>query len=262
VKRTTAAIAVLVAGASLGAATGTALALWSDDVGVRASVGIGYVHYAVGDARDPAAILTDPGTFTDPDGGPGWRLPARVLADLAPGEPQTAVVQIDGYSQGNRGLEYWLDGLAVDGDRGLVDAAQLRIVEVDRPGDCVAGELAGLEARYAGEPRGAHFDDVELVAPRQFHEPDYGSWDEDAVTEYLCVELSLPPDAPGYGNTVTATGTGREGTEPRTVDASDDWSAGLTPSAAQRAATVTLTFPYATYRPGAAGESGSSAVTP
>lgn len=261
-KRTTAAIAAVAAGASLGAATGVALALWRDDGAVSASVGVGYVHYAVGDARDPAGVLVDPATFADRDGLPGWRLPPSVLANLAPGKPQTAVVQVDGYSQGNRGLEYWLAGLEVDGDRGLLDAAHLRIVEVDDPAACVAGGLDGLPARYAGAPAGATFDDVGLVAPRQFAEPDYGSWQEDSVSEYLCVELALPETPPGYANAVTASGTGREGSAPTDVTASDSWSAPIDPTPEQRAAVVTLTFPYDTHRPGAAATAGSSGSTP
>lgn len=254
-KRTTATITTLAVGISLGAAAGTVFALWDDDDAISAEVGIGYVHYAVGNGPD-AAIPTGK------DGAPAWQLPEHVLTDLAPGEPQTAVVQVDGYSQGNRGLEYWLAGLDVDGDSGFIDATDVRIVEINSPDQCVAGGLDTLAARYSGPSAGASFGDHELVHPRQFHEPDYGTWEEDSVTEYLCLELSLPDEPPVYTNTVTAIGTGQEASEEATVSDTDSWSAVLEPTAAQREAVVTLTFPYATYRPGGADDAGSSASTP
>lgn len=261
--------ALLGAAALVGSLAGGAVAGWRDALTLEADITLGYVHYAVGEpAASPDALL-DEAAFTGSDGSPGWTLPAEVLADVTPATPQTAVVQVDGYAQGNRGLSYRLPAVDVAGDDdSLLAITRLRIVEVEAPSQCAPhmpdapvepGEpvpanpdpLAGFDVLYEGAALDASFDDRELVAPQDLQgSTGADAWRRDSLTHYLCLELSLP--GLRYENTasVTAFVPGTGGIEPFPVTDTDTWASDVEPTQEQRAAEVTLRLPYATYRDG------------
>ncbi|WP_026819757.1 SipW-dependent-type signal peptide-containing protein [Arthrobacter castelli] len=242
-KRSLAAGTVLAFGAVLGTGTAATFASWQDQITIDVSITAGYIHFAVDDPNsDPAALnrIDRPGQSLT------WTVPENVLDNLAPEQPQSAVVQIDAQSQGNRGLSYTLDGASVAGDNSLTSAATVTITAVGHPGSCGTGSSAPGPVLYEGPIQGAATESRELVTSEYTDAP----W-TNPETEYLCLAFTVPDGMGSYTNEGTVTGTAEGGLEAdQKVTATDTWSGRSGPSQAARNADVTLTFSYETYRPG------------
>jgi hypothetical protein len=242
-KRSLAAGTMLALGAVLGTGSAAAVASWQDEITVDANIMHGYIHFAVDDPNsDPAAMnrIERPGQSLT------WTVPGSVLQNLGPQQPQSAVVQIDAQSQGNRGLSYTLDGASITGDDSLAAAATVAITGVGHPDDCGTGSPAAGSHLYEGPIEGATTVPTELVTSAYTDAP----W-TDPETDYLCLTFTVPDDLGDYSNTGIVTGTAEGGLEEdQKVTASDTWSGREAPSQAARNAGVELTFSYDTYRPG------------
>ncbi|GAB3267806.1 hypothetical protein [Arthrobacter pigmenti] len=242
-KRSLAAGTVLALGAVLGTGSAAAVASWQDKITVDVNLTRGYIHFAVDNPNsDPTAMNS-----IDRSGQSlTWTVPENVLQNLAPQQPQSAVVQIDAQSQGNRGLSYTLDGASITGDDTLAGVANVAITAVGQPDSCGADTPAPGPVLYEGAIEGATIEPTELVISDYTDAP----W-SDPETDYLCLAFTVPDDLGDYSNTGIVTGTAEGGLEEdQKISASDKWSGRATPSQSARTADVKLTFSYDTYRPG------------
>lgn len=250
-----AAALALTLGAALGIGALATYASWEDRAGLSVSVRSGAIHFAVDDPKDSPDELQaieragDLLVWNLPAGEegrtPGYDgLPGNILGNLSPAAPQSAVIRIDGQSQGNRGLAYSLAKVEVNGDdRTFADLATVKIGKVSEPADCSPRNVG--DVLYSGKLSGARFDPRELV-PAKYSET---GWDAPA-TEYLCLGFSLNTADFTYKNTATATGTTEGGLEPEIkLKDHDSWETIVEPTAEQRAAKVEFTFKHQTYRP-------------
>lgn len=242
-KRSLAAGTVLALGAVLGTGSAAAFASWQDKITVDVDFTWGYIHFAVDDPNsDPTAMnkIEQPGQKLT------WTVPQSVLQNLAPGDDQSAVVQIDAQSQGNRGLSYALEGATIETeDDSLTSVANVAINAVGNPGDCKDGARPPGQPLYEGSIEGANLNARELVTS----EYTDASWTE-PETDYLCLTFTVPDNLGAYSNTGTVTGTAEGGLEAdQDVSASAKWSGHAEPSNEARRAQVELTFSYETYRP-------------
>lgn len=236
-KRSLAFSAALVLGVTAGAGTSAAFASWQVQATIAgATITAGSIHFAVDDPRDLPTAQKSSGAS---DGSVTWKLPDGA---------QTAVVQIDAQSQGNRGLEYTLDSVDIAGFPGIAAAARVSIITVPKPADCVSGVADSVaEPLYSGK-----LSSAKLLDPRELVTADYtdAPWTE-PETEYLCLDIWVQPGLGEEVSTATVSGTAAGGLETdREVSARDEVSVRRVPATAAQDAVVELTFSYETYRAG------------
>lgn len=219
-------------------AGGGTVALWSESESVVPVIQSGYVNFAVG----------NPGTVT-PAAGPTWTLPADLFGDgsaakpyLAPGATALAVVQLDGTSQGNRGLAWRLPagGVSVDGGV-LIENSTVTIISVATPAGCTPAAIAASTPLYTGPLAVANLADSELVSANYSTTPR-----TDPQTAYRCFAVTVPAWSGAYSNTATVTGQNGSATATDT----DTWNANLLPPASAYVVDVTVGFTSSTFRPG------------
>ncbi|PQZ96069.1 hypothetical protein CQ018_01960 [Arthrobacter sp. MYb227] len=242
-------------GAVLGVGAMATYASWEAQTGLKASVKSGAIHFAVDDPKPDSGVLQAIQLAGD---SLSWKLPAGevdrplgtdgqladILGKLSPAKPQSAVIRIDGQSQGNRGLAYSLANVRISGDPTLAERTSIKIGKVAEPSDCSPNNVG--TPLYTGSLFEAK------IAPRELVSAAYSteSWNK-PVTEYLCLGFSLSADDLSYTNIATVTGTADGGLEADTeLSASDSWSALIEPTQAARQAGVDFTFTHQTYRPG------------
>jgi predicted ribosomally synthesized peptide with SipW-like signal peptide len=245
VSRWTVVATVAMAGLLAGASTN---ALWSDDEVFTPTITAGYIHFTVGDPTDPVGPV--PAPFT-----PTWSVPADLLGDgtagnpfLEAGQTAVAVVQIDGQSQGNRGLSYALPagGVVVGDPTGTGELASglvTTIIAVATPAECTVAAIEADPAPvYAGPIADAVVPSTELVTAAYSSDPYTVP-----ETDYLCFGFTVPEWEGTYANTGTVQAQDAGGTA---VTDSDTWNAVLLAPAEQYVLDVDLTFAETTYRPG------------
>jgi len=241
--------AIVAAAAMAGLLAGaTTTALWSDDEQFTPTITSGYIHFAVGDPSDPAGPVSP--AFT-----PTWAVPADLLGDgtagnpyLEAGDTAVAVVQIDGQSQGNRGLSYELPlGSAVVGDPTgageLASGLVTTIIAVASPAECTVAAIEADPAPvYEGLVANAIVPPTELVSAAYSDDP-YTT----PETDYLCLGFTVPAWEGTYANTGSVRAQDAGGA---VVTDTDPWNAVLLAPEEQFVLDIEFTFDETTYRPG------------
>ncbi|NYD67858.1 SipW-dependent-type signal peptide-containing protein [Agromyces atrinae] len=222
-------------------AGGGTAALWSESESVVPVIQSGYVNFAVG----------APTTIT-PTSGSTWTLPTDLLGDgtagkpyLAPGDTAVAVVQIDGTSQGNRGLSWQVPsgGVTVNGGV-LAQGLTVKAISVANPAACTASAVAAAPSPlYSGPLAGLTLAPTTLVTATYSTTPFTAP-----VTAYRCLAFTVPAWSGTYSNTATVTGQNGGVTATDT----DTWNAKLLPPASAYVVDVKVAFTAATFRPGGA----------
>lgn len=240
-KRRTAAIAALAVGAIVGSAGAVTLALWSDKTDIPLSTTLGAIDFAVG---SPGSALT---AITASADSVSWKLRtvdgANPFAELSAEKPQIVPIQVDGQSQGNRGLAYRLEGVTA-GSSQLIAGTSVQIISVPNRASCVATAFGpSATTLYNGLLSAAQTADRQLVTS------DYttATW-ATPETAFLCLKLSTGTGNSTYKNTATVKGsvTTLQGSVPLTAE--DSWTTPYSFSEADRAASATLTFTQRTFR--------------
>lgn len=246
-KRRTAALAALAAGAIVGSAGAATFALWNNDVSSSATVKVGYIDFAVSspNATPKTSIAAE---------GDQLSLELRALGDknpfaaLAVDAPQYVPIQVDGQSQGNRGLSYAMTGVTPSGaDRTLVDATSVQIREITELSDCAASAFTGnAPTVYSGPLTAARISSRQLVSSAY----STATYDH-PESDFYCLKLTAPGTSGSYTNKATVNGVPQTTLVPSaapTATAEDSWTTKLGYSDAARAATVSFVFDHDTFR--------------
>ncbi|RLP77008.1 hypothetical protein D9V32_05120 [Mycetocola tolaasinivorans] len=245
-KRTLAAAVALAVGATLGTAGAATLALWSQQTSVSDSLTIGYSAFAVSNpdgqfsVKAPAPRATVSwNSHTAAEGDPIAALKTRATS--------TAVIRIDGTSQGNRGLSYTMRAPTLTGsDTSLLSTATVRIVASASAAGCVTALAADSGTLYSGTLSGASFVSRQLVSSAY----STAEWSA-PLTEYLCLKFTRPADTESvYTNTGTATGTfvNPETGAVEPLSATSDWSAPIGFATTAYEGQFALNFTYGLFR--------------
>lgn len=246
-KRRTAALTALAAGAIVGSAGAATFALWNSDVRSSATVAIGHIDFAVSSPSTAQKLSID-------TAGQALSLPLRSttnanpFAELDAANPQYVPIQVDGQSQGHRGLSYAMSGATTTGsDLALVDATSVQIRELGSIEDCGAAAFTGTAATvYSGPLTSASIPSRELVSS-VYSTATF----EDPESDFYCLKLTAPGTSGSYTNKATVEGVPRttlESSTPPTATAEDSWTTKIGYSDAARSATVSFSFTHETFR--------------